>query len=305
MVLMLAQSVFVPMYHQVHEKYFNNSEVALLKGPKYHYSFKDNFAEYYLPTVINAEGRLQFHRVVFRIMDEIREDYRDEVNALKQICTPSGFVDSENLILIAPKATVRRIIRGFRHNSLARGYMTYIIVNKDPRVAFTRALSLLRRFWVRRVEQLCNSLGITELRELRDMSLNYSLNLNSLNNSLNASETLQVILDNMISTVQYFNEKLRDLSHETQTIKVESIAAEKPKHNLVEEPKRLVAAGPKCFFCPEPKNPAVKHAIHKPSGKLYPACEKHASELLQNYSDLWGVGEEDLAYRPIPSNPRN
>lgn len=207
-----AQQTFVPMYRKVHEKYYNNTVFSLMKRPYVYCSFEEGVAEYYIPTLINPENMLQYHRIVIKTFEVLEEQkIRDEVkNLKKQIQKAPGIVDSETIILAARKTNVRKIIRGFRHNLMAKGRMTLIVVAEKPKAAWLRALSLIKKFWSLRAKKLGETLKVG--CELLSALLTNDINSSSIKNSINKiirSETLQNGFLNMVSTVVFLADMLK------------------------------------------------------------------------------------------------
>lgn len=208
-----AQQTFVPMFRRVHERYYNNSVVSILKKPEYVCDFKGGRAEYYIPTVVNSEGRLQFHRIVITVKEKLAEEEIIETVRVmkKQLHKAPGLIDSETFIIAAPKAAVKKIIRGFRHNPHCRGYMTLIVVAEKPKAAWARILTLIKGFWLKRLKRLSEALNIEAelLSEYLIEEVNRSNNY-SINSKIRIrSETLQTIFFSFVGTVRYLGDMLR------------------------------------------------------------------------------------------------
>lgn len=171
-IIELAQSEFVPNIKRISDELWNNSIFACVRRPYYMCNFEDAVAEYYIPTALSAENVMQYHRVVIAIYSELDKNIVDEeVKRLKVPFTyPMGRIDSETIFLIAPKVSKNQIenlkkngrkaiMRGFRHEP-KRGYMTVIIINSIPEIAWKKVTELLAKFWADRLSRLLNKLGV-------------------------------------------------------------------------------------------------------------------------------------------------
>ena len=101
------QGVFAPMYGRVHERFWGSGAYACVRRPYYHVDWDQGLAEYYVPTVLNGENIMQYHRIIVSIypyMDHGLE--KSELGRLKTpIKPPTGRIDSESIILVAPKVS--------------------------------------------------------------------------------------------------------------------------------------------------------------------------------------------------------
>ena len=101
------QDVFAPMFRGVHERFWGSGVYACVRRPYIHVDWDQGLAEYYVPTALNGENIMQYHRIVVSIypyMDHGLE--KSELVRLKMpIKPPAGRIDSESIILVAPKVS--------------------------------------------------------------------------------------------------------------------------------------------------------------------------------------------------------
>jgi len=101
------QDVFAPMFRGVHERFWGSGVYACVRRPYIHVDWDHGLAEYYVPTALNGENIMQYHRIVVSIypyMDHELE--KSELVRLKMPIKPlAGRIDSESIILVAPKVS--------------------------------------------------------------------------------------------------------------------------------------------------------------------------------------------------------
>lgn len=170
-VVELCQNVFVPLSKKVGDRYWNNGIFAYQRRPYYMCNFEDAIMEYYIPTALNEENVLQYHRIVIAIYSELDKDIiMSELPKLRtRFTSPAGYVDSETIFFVASRVSKKQvenlkkngrkaIMRGFRHLP-HKGYLTAIIVNNVPEIAFKKIIGLLLNFWQKRLKGLLEKLG--------------------------------------------------------------------------------------------------------------------------------------------------
>lgn len=140
----------------------NNSVTNKLHHNQIDNKWKEGRYEVYIPTRDNAEYNLSYYRIAIQVLPEIsNETKRLEAYKLQeQKLKPLGNVESELLILIAPKVKrwVPGGVRGFKHLNKP-GYFTAIFVNKSPEIVWKRVLDHILNFINKRLEGLMVSLG--------------------------------------------------------------------------------------------------------------------------------------------------
>lgn len=116
--------------------------------------------EVYIPTRDSQEYNLEYLRIAIQVLPMMsREQKAEETYKLAQpIKIPHGKIESELLILIAPRQYKWGIIHGFKHRNI-RGYFTGIFVNASPDIVWKRVLDLLINFLGKRLDGLMDSLG--------------------------------------------------------------------------------------------------------------------------------------------------
>jgi len=101
------QGVFAPMYRRVHEKFWSSGVYACVRRPYIHVDWDQGLAEYYVPTALNGENIMQYHRIVVSIYPYMDHGLKkSELGRLKMLIRPpAGRIDSESIILVAPKVS--------------------------------------------------------------------------------------------------------------------------------------------------------------------------------------------------------
>lgn len=162
-ILQYANETFSVLHHKfLKDLWGDNRITAKLHHNQVQTDWPNGTYEVYIPTRDNAEYNLSYYRIAIQVLPEIsNETKRLEAYKLQeQKLKPLGIVESELLILIAPK--VKRWIpggvRGFKHLNKP-GYFTAIFVNKSPEIIWKRILDHILNFLNKRIEGFMRSLG--------------------------------------------------------------------------------------------------------------------------------------------------
>jgi hypothetical protein len=163
------QDTFAPIYRRVSEKFWNNGVYAHARRPYYMCNHDLGLAEYYVPTVLNGEGFMQYHRIVVSVVPELdRETYEDEIVRLfRPLSRPMGLIDSTTIFVVAPKVSRLHAFRLWRDRLKARlkikrfhGAFCIPIISPCPEIAFKRLMDHLKHFWDRRIKGFLERFGV-------------------------------------------------------------------------------------------------------------------------------------------------
>jgi hypothetical protein len=165
----LSQSWFATLYGRVSQQYWNNGIYGNMKRAYYMCNFNDAVAEYYVPTALNGENFMQFHRITVAVLPEIDERiYDGEINRLiTPFTSPMGIVDSTTIFVVAPKVTREHALRvkKLKHKAMLkikRKGKAFIIpiVSPIPEIAFKKLAEHIANFWHKRIMAFLNTLKI-------------------------------------------------------------------------------------------------------------------------------------------------
>jgi len=165
----IAQDWFATLYKRVSQQYWNNGVYGCVKRPYYMCNFDDAIAEYYVPTALNCESFMQFHRIVISILPEIDEAiYESELKRLLiPFTSPMGLIDSTTIFVISPKVTNKHKLKVklLKHKAMLkikRNGRTFIIpiVSHIPEIAFKKIVKHIVNFWHKRIQAFLNALKI-------------------------------------------------------------------------------------------------------------------------------------------------
>lgn len=212
----LTQNYFIPLYKKVSQPIWNNGIYMNLAKPYYTCYFCIGVAEHYIPTVLNSEGYMQFHRVVIAVLDELDEkSYEDEIQQLlKPLNRPMGLIDSTTIFVIAPKVTKEHAIKVWKEKKKGmlkikriKDALAIPIVSPCPEVAFKKLLSFIKNFWDKRVKAFLEKLKI--LPYMYDYDVRYLFS-NTLKVIENYDSQITYCLKNMVAHLIYFMDGLKE-----------------------------------------------------------------------------------------------
>lgn len=218
--LELVQDAFARVYRNVSEKFWNTGVYSSVRQAYYTCNFDVGFGEYYVPTVMDSEGFMHFHRVVVVVLPELEEEiYEEEV---KRVLVPSyrpmGVIDSTTIFIVAPRGTRRHRLRVFlgkfkamlkikRPSPLHRNTLAIPIIHPDPEIAFKKLMTHVSHFWNVRVKRFVEAL------KLHPYQYDYKLeNLLSITLKVieNYSNRIIHCLRSMVSHLLWFAGKLKE-----------------------------------------------------------------------------------------------
>jgi hypothetical protein len=155
-------------FSTIHAKFLkqiwgDNSTTAKLHNNQCFTDWQNGRYEVYIPTRDSVDYNLEYSRIAIQILPMIsNETKHDETYQLAEpIKTPHGKIESELLLIIAPRQHHWGLVRGFKHRNKP-GYFTGIFVNASPDIIWKRVLDLITNFFSKRLTGLFRSLGFED-----------------------------------------------------------------------------------------------------------------------------------------------
>ena len=254
-VLEILQTVFSPMYKNVWEQNWNTSMFANMRRPYIYCDFEDGVYEVYIPTVIDADNKLHYWRIIVKAYDEIDQETvdRNQKSLQTPFVRPMGIIDSETICHLASSTTpelqhklkclwtaggrrawFKGLLRGFKHDR-RKGYFTPIVVHESPDIAVKRLLSLIYNFLKKRIVALLKKLKLQTWMFEEYLTKRQTSSLLMLVEKY--SVTMHTIVKSFLDSFDWLKVKLKDLYAEIgrQTVQKSKI---KP---LINEIRQVVA----------------------------------------------------------------
>lgn len=160
-ILQYANSTFSVLHHKfLKEIWGDNKTTAKLRHNQCFTDWQKGVYEVFIPTRDNVDYNLSYYRIAIKVLPEISQEAKfAEAQSLSNLINqPLGTVESELLILIAPRQNKWGLVRGFKHLNKP-GYFTAVFVNKSPEIVWKRVLDHILNFINKRLEGLMVSLG--------------------------------------------------------------------------------------------------------------------------------------------------
>lgn len=160
-ILEYAANTFSVMHvHFLKKIWGDNNVTHKLHGNQITFDPASGRYEVYIPTRDSVDFNLEYSRIAIQILPMVsNEEKHNEAYKLSvPIKEPLGKIESELLILIAPRQHHWGLVKGFKHRNLP-GYFTAIFVNKSPEIIWKRVLDQVCNFFKKRLNGLMNSLG--------------------------------------------------------------------------------------------------------------------------------------------------
>lgn len=156
---------FLPIYAEISKPLFNNSMIASVRRSYHYYDQENGIFEYFVPIHLDGENRQSYLRIAVKCVDgaltpeKLKEESK---NMRAAIVSPAGYIDSEMIFIVAPKAQrggKGELPKGFVHGFYRR-YMTYAIVNPIPEICVRRILYLVASHVKKRAQALAEKLNL-------------------------------------------------------------------------------------------------------------------------------------------------
>lgn len=160
-ILQYANETFSVLHHKfLKEIWGDNKTTAKLHHNQCFTDWQKGVYEVFIPTRDNVEHNLSYYRIAIKVLPEISQEAKlTEAQSLSNLIKqPLGIVESELLILIAPRQNKWGLVRGFKHLNKP-GYFTAVFVNKSPEIVWKRVMAHILNFISKRLDGLMNALG--------------------------------------------------------------------------------------------------------------------------------------------------
>lgn len=161
-ILEYAADTFSVMHtHFLKKIWGDNSITNKLHGNQVTFDPANGRYEVYIPTRDSVDNNLEYSRIAIQILPMVsnEEKHAEAYKLSVPIKEPLGKIESELLILIAPRQHHWGLVKGFKHRNKP-GYFTCVFVNKSPEIIWKRVLDQVTNFFEKRLNGLFDSLGI-------------------------------------------------------------------------------------------------------------------------------------------------
>lgn len=230
----IGATAFSPMYTRIFKQYWDNTFYARMKRNYYYSSFEDGILEYYIPTFMDVEQNMKYHRIVITVIPELdQETFMGEAEKLNRnhfTLGPAGTVDSTTIAIIAPKLKKRGFIRSRR---LKGNVLACPIISKVPEIAMRRLLQILQGFYEGRIKAMISAFNLDRCLSTWRGSLNSTL-LYIINSILEKiSSDIANGLRCLLHSLNWLSYKLKELigqmANQTNIMRlIETISVYKP-----------------------------------------------------------------------------
>jgi hypothetical protein len=156
-----ANGTFSTLHHKfLKEIWGDNVTTAKLHSNQVATDWENGRYECYIPTRDSVDRHLSYYRIAIQVLPMVSNEAKKEEAAKlsKPLLQPMGFVESELLVLIAPRQYRWGLVRAFKHQNKP-GYFTAVFVNASPEVVWKRVLDHVNNFIGKRLDGLMASLG--------------------------------------------------------------------------------------------------------------------------------------------------
>ena len=163
-ILQHANNTFSVIYHRfLKEIWSDNKTTKKLHSNQVYTDWQNGRYECYIPTRDSVDNNLEFSRIAIQILPMVsnEEKHREAYHLAEPIKTPLGKIESELLLLIAPRQHHWGLVKGFKHRNKP-GYFTCVFVNKSPDIIWKRVLDQVTNFFKKRLNGLMTSLNIAD-----------------------------------------------------------------------------------------------------------------------------------------------
>ena len=160
-ILQYANETFSVLHRKfLKQTWGDNNFSAKLRNNQCATDWQNGRYEVYIPTRDRADWNLSYYRIAIQVLPEVsnRTKRQEAYKLMKRQIEPVGDVESELLILVAPRQASWGLVRGFKHQT-TRGYFTGIFVNRSPEIIWKRILDHIANFMVKRIEGFMLKLG--------------------------------------------------------------------------------------------------------------------------------------------------
>ena len=160
-ILQYANETFSVLHHKFLKQIWgDNKTTAKLRYNQCRTDWQKGFYEVYIPTRDSVHNNLAYYRIALQVLPAASNSTkREAARQLRQnMQKPLGVVESELLILIAPRQDRWGLVRGFKHDPKP-GFFTAVFVNRSPDIVWKRVLDCVHNFISKRLDGLMRALG--------------------------------------------------------------------------------------------------------------------------------------------------
>jgi hypothetical protein len=161
-ILSHANTTFSTMHARFLKKIWgDNTTTKKLHSNQVFTDWQNGTYEAYIPTRDSVDNNLEYSRIAIQILPMVsnEEKYQEAYKLGNPIKLPHGKIESELLILIAPRQHHWGLVKGFKHRNKP-GYFTGVFVNASPDIIWKRVLDHITNFFEKRLNGLMDSLKI-------------------------------------------------------------------------------------------------------------------------------------------------
>lgn len=160
-ILQYANDTFSVLHHKFLKQIWGDNRItAKLHHNQCTTNWQKGVYEIYIPTRDSIHNNLEYYRIAIKIQpynsNQTKKQEAKEMMRLMQ--QPLGVVESELIILVAPRQDRWGLVRGFKHLN-ARGHFTAVITNRSPEICWKRIIDHIHNFLTKRADGLMRSLG--------------------------------------------------------------------------------------------------------------------------------------------------
>lgn len=156
----LGATALSPMYVRVFKQYWDNATYSRMKRNYYASSYEQGTLEYYIPTFMDVERNMKYHRIVIATTPQLDKNslVREAHKHLEtRSITPAGIIDSTTIFMVSPRLSRR----GFIHSrKLSETCYACPIVTASPELALKRILKILSTFYTRRIKAMVGAFNL-------------------------------------------------------------------------------------------------------------------------------------------------
>ena len=178
-ILQHANTTFSTLHAKFLKKIWgDNNTTKKLHNNQVYTDWQNGVYEAYIPTRDSMDNNLEYLRIAIQVLPEVSNDTKHQkaYDLSVPIKMPLGNIESEFLILIAPRQDKWGLVKGFKHRN-KRGYFTGVFVNKSSDIIWKRVLDQIINFFLKRTDGLFRSLGfetwVWKWAQHKDSSLLY------------------------------------------------------------------------------------------------------------------------------------
>jgi len=205
-----ANTTFSPMYARVFKKYWDNEFYARMHHSYFYSNFNFGLFEFYIPTFESLDNNMKYSRIAIKIVPELDDEIY--AKAIEELRTkhvsdprtlnkggPAGLIDSESLFVVArklgPKALEKwredrdRSKKGLKKKmdwflkakrltlpEVVPNIRVFPIITKVPEIVLKRLLTILIKFYEKRLKAFYESFNLDSLSsDYSESSLVYSI----------------------------------------------------------------------------------------------------------------------------------